>query len=555
MTLDLTAVDPTAVDGLTNEQLRDLAVEFLGAQKDLRRECQIRYYQPVSERALAVHHSTANFVGIGGGNRASKTETAVAEAVALSCGIFPEGLEDVFRPKFRGPIKIRMIVESHTTTLVPTILPKLQWWQWSGVDAPGGERGHWGWVPKQCLINGDWTQSWSEKNRILRLRCYDPDDPTRVLGESTWQFMSHSQDPSDFASGEFHMVLVDEPTRFAIWRENVARVRSVNGRIILAMTWPDEPGIPVDWIYDEIYEKAQPGPRKDAQFDWFELWTTQNPHLDQERVALDMSSAGDLEIRVRFKGEPIRFSNRIHPLFTDAPDHWCFRCKKPVVPRFGDDGGIVCECGSSEIVEFCHVGEFDVHGWPCLFALDPHPRKPHMFAWVAVDPGDDLWVCAEGEVDDDPGHVAAEVENIESMLGLSTTMRVIDPNMGRQPASAKRDFTWQEEFARAGLGCDLADSSDVGRARVNEYLRPDERTWRPRLHVHLRCTNVIFQMKRYTWDEHKYAMEKDQKQTPRAKYDDYPSLLRYICNLEPNFRWLYEGAPVVGRMGKRKGAY
>ena len=555
MSRDLTEVNTGDIAGLSNEELRALAAEFLGAQGELRRECAIRYYQPVSERAMAVHQSTAFYVGIGGGNRGSKTTTAIAEAVALATGIIPEGLEDVFRPKFRGPIKIRMIVESHTTTLVPTILPKLQWWQWNGVDEPGGERGHWGWIPKQCLINGDWTQSWSEKNRILRILCFDPDDETRVLGESTWQFMSHSQDPSDFASGEFHLVLIDEPTRYAIWRENLARVRSVNGRIILAMTWPDEPGIPVDWIYDEIYEKGQAGPRKHEHYEWFELWTTENAHLDQTRVAADLAEASDQERRVRFLGQPIRFSNRIHPLFTDTPDHWCFRCQEPVVPEPIEEGRLRCPCGSVEVVEFCHVSEFDVTNWPCLFLLDPHPRKPHMFAWIGVSPDDDLWVCAEGEVEEDAATVAARVEEIEDALSLHTVTRLIDPNMGRQPVGGRRDLTWQEEFERAGLGCDLGDASDVGRARVNEYLRPDSQTWRPRLHVHLRCSNTIFQMKRYTWDEHKYRMEKDIKQSPRAKYDDYPTLLRYACNLEPSFRMLRDGAPILHRGGTRRGAY
>ena len=555
-TLNLSELDATSVKGMSDAELRELGLGFLGARGDMRKECAIRYYKPVSERALSVHCSKAHFIGIGGGNRASKTETAVAEAVALSTGIFPEGLEDIFREKFRGPIKIRMIVESHTTTLTPTILPKLQWWQWSGSPPFGGKQGHWGWVPKQCLINGEWTQSWSEKNRILRVNCFDPDDPERFLGESSWQFMSHSQDPSDFASGEFHRVLIDEPTRYAIWRENVARVRSVNGVIVLAMTWPDEPGIPVDWLYDEIYDKAQTGPQKHEHYDWFELWTTENQHLNQERVQSDLASASDQERRVRFLGQPIRFSNRIHPLFTDAPDYWCFTCGKSIVPR-GDDEHFYCDCGSSQVTEFCHVNDFEVGNWPCLFLLDPHPRKPHMAGWVAVSPSDDLFLVAEIEGEDDPATFAGRVHDKEIELSLNTRVCLIDPNMGAQPSAAgkNRDITWQEEFAKAGLNCDLADASDVGRGRVNEFLRPDEHTWRPRLTIHSRCSNAIYQVKRYTWDEHKYQMEKDLKQRPREKYDDYPALLRYACNHEPNFRWLSEGAPVISRGGKRRGAY
>ena len=554
----LTDLDASVAETLSDDELRALTAEWLDAQEQLRREAQIRFYQPVSERARTVHHSTAEFLGIGGGKRASKTETALAEAVALATGIFPQDpdLAEVFRAKFRGPIKVRVIVESHTTTLVPTILPKLQWWTWSGMPPPGGPQGHWGWIPKHCLINADWSKSWQEKLRILRVRCYDPDDPQHVLGDSSFQFMSHSQDWSDFASGEYHIVIVDEPTRYAIWRENVDRVRSVNGRIILAMTWPDEPGIPMDWIYDEIYDKAQPGPGKSNRHDWFELWTTENPHLDQDRVGRDYADASEMERRVKFLGQPIRFSNRIHPLFTDAPQHWCFRCGRSVLPERDGRGETICGCGSYEIVEFCHVTEFETAAnWPAVFLLDPHPRRPHMFMWVQIDPADDLWVVADGECEEDPVDVRMMASQIEESLGFSTSTYLMDPNMGASPASARRNVTWQDEFAEAGLPCDLADDSDVGRKRVNEFLRPDTRTWRPRLHVHLRCQGVIYQMKRYTWDEHRYRGERELKQTPRPKYDDYPSLLKYLMNYQPQFGWLHRGPPTAGSGAKRRGAY
>ena len=38
------------------------------------------------------------------------------------------------------------------------------------------------------------------------------------------------------------------------WRENEARVMRVDGRMMLAMTWPDDPSINVDWLYNEVYE-------------------------------------------------------------------------------------------------------------------------------------------------------------------------------------------------------------------------------------------------------------------------------------------------------------
>lgn len=178
-----------------------------------------------------------------------------------------------------------------------------------------------------------------------------------------------------------------------------------------------------------------------------------------------------------------------------------------------------------------------------------------MFSWVQVDPADDLWQVVEGQIDGDPAEVANMVFQIEQSMGLNVTARLIDPNMGRSPASAKRNITWQDEFAEADLNCDLADDSDVGRARINEYLKPDRYRLQPRLHVHPRCQVTIYQMKRYSWDEHKLRVDRDVKQKPRQKYDDFPTLLKYLMNYEPRFSWLYHGAPVIQRSGTRRGAY
>src|SRR5690606_7905222 len=99
----------------------------------------------------------------------------------------------------------------------------------------------------------------------------DPDDPNHVLGESFIQFCSHDQDPADFASGDYEIVLHDEPTKYAIWIENKARTMRVDGRMMMAMTWPDDPAIPVDWIFDELYEPGSPGPLKSPEHEWIEL--------------------------------------------------------------------------------------------------------------------------------------------------------------------------------------------------------------------------------------------------------------------------------------------
>ena len=308
----------------------------------------------------------------------------------------------------------------------------------------------------------------------------------------------------------------------------------------------------MDWIFDELYEKGLKGPNKSAHHDWFELDTTQNMNLDQEAVALQMSVWSQQMINVRIKGQPMRFSNRIHPLFTDTEQTWCYRCHTPVQAEKGQCSG----CQGFDITTYCHVAEIEPSPiWPTVFLLDPHPRKPHMFMWAQIDPGDDVWVVAEAEVDGDEVEVKQTVDEIEESLGLYVPMRIIDPNMGRSPANTSRELTWQDAFDRAGLRCDLADDSSVGRKTLNVYLKPDEHTLRPRVHIATSCPNTAYQMKRYVWSEFKRSMEKDVKQTPREKYDDYPTLLKYLMNAGPTFNMLKSGPSTLSRPGTRRGAY
>lgn len=537
-------------DGLARLSAEDFAAalnEVLTAQREDRKECQLLYYRPNQEAAKRIIASDARMIGIGAGNRAGKTDNCMARWVALATGIIPISCREELLPKFKGPIRVRMVIESHTTTLVPIILPKLQWWSWSGLAPQGGGQGHWGWVPRMSLINGDWAKSWSDKTRTLKLLCRDPNEIERVLGYSTVQFMSLDQDATDFASGDFDIVHEDEPPHHAIHRENQARVMSVGGMMMLSMTWPDDPSIPVDWIFDDVYEPGLDGDVTDVE--WIELDTMLNPHIDIEGVKKQTEAWDETTRSVRIRGQPLRFSNRIHPLFSDRPQYWCFACGKTV--STSSCGG----CGSDS-VPFIHVEDFEHDAtWPCVFLLDPHPRKPHMFCWAQVTPYDDVQIVDEGRIEGDPVEVRELVDRMEKSMGFNVVQRLVDPNMGRSPASAQRGITWQDEFSAAGLPLDLADDSEVGRSRLNEYLKPDRHTLAPRFRIHRRCVNAIHQMKRFVWGEYRRSTDRDVKQKPKDKHDDYPAMFRYLMNSEPSFGFLNRGAPVLSRGGKRRGAY
>jgi len=524
-----------------------LAGEVITLTQEARKLRQILWYKPVSESAMTFHESKANLIGLSGGNGASKTESAIVDLVACATGVFPESLKHLAKDKFRGPINCRIVVESFTTVLELIILPKLMWFRWTGHDQPGGERGHWGWVPRDCLIDGSWEKSYSNKLRTLTVICRNPENYNDILGFSTIQFMSQDNDPSDFASGDFHYVMLDEPPKQAVFRENQARTMRVGGKIVLAMTWPDDPAIPVDWIYDEIYEKAN----HDETIDWLELDTQENMHLDQEAIKKQINKWDKKTISVRIKGQPIRFSNRIHPLFTDINSIWSFKAGQQITPVKGR-----CPITDSVDIEvYNHVRDMDTNeGWPVVQVLDPHPRKPHMWCYVVVNPSDDYFVIAEGQLDDTIIAVRDAMHMMEEEFRFYVKERLIDPNMAKSPSSGKeRGKNWIDEFDEVGLRYELADDSAVGRQRLNEYLKPDPIMRIPRIHIHPRCIHAIFQMKRYAWAEFKMSLEKDVKQIPRDKNDDYPTMLKYLMNKSPTFKYLVQGYPVLRKKGRRRG--
>src|SRR3990167_456854 len=551
--MDLQSLRPDEISNLPQDQFEALFRTAVSISEQDRKESQIMFLKPVSAKAQQFHESKGHVVAAGGGNGSAKTSTMLTEVIMCATGVFPYVQRHLIEQKFRGPIQCRVTVESLTTVLEPIILPKLQWFRWSGVDRPGGIKGHWGIVPKSCLIDGEWDRSYTNRLRMLRILCRDPHNPEKVLGESTIQFMSIDQDSTDFASGDFHIVAHDEPPPLSIWRENEARTMRVDGRMLLAMTWPDDPAIAVDWLYDEVYEPGRSG--SDPTITWIELWTTENPHLKQEAVAAQAQKWSQEITNVRIYGKPIRFSNRIHPEFSDNSKTWCFPCGKAVVkiPGIKPACGY---CGSDYIVNYNHVEEFDhSRTWPTVFLLDPHPRKPHMWLHVQIDPADDWWIAAEGKLDGDCVEVKREVERIEKEFGFYVAQRLSDPNMMASPSGQRRDVTWQDEFASAGLYCDLANDIDVGRQRINQLLKPDPDTMRPRIKVHPRCKDTIYMMNRYSCGEFSKNVDRDQKQTPKDRNDDYPTLLKYLANSEPVFRFLRGGAQVLKRSGQRTGSY
>lgn len=519
---------------LSDDELVKHVVQLLELQETDRKEFALHYYEPANKEIAKIHDLTCGTIGIFGGNGSGKTEHALVEGIIRCTGIIPESLKATYpRQKIRGPIHMRVVCESLTTVLEPIILPKLQHWCWSGdPQNPGGDRGHWGWIPKHCLINGDWKKSYNTRLRMLSVLYRNP-ETGKVEGMSHIQFMSYDQDSSDFASGDVHYCVHDEPPKHAIWKENRARcMRGGKGStMVISMTWPDNPALPVDWIFDEVYDKGMPGKLKDPDIEVINIFSTMNKHLDQEEIAKRAAQMTATERNSRIYGLPIRFSNRIHPDFTDMPKSWCFECGRIVLLN---NDGTCSDCNSFDVAEYCNVEATTPNPfWPCICLLDPHPRKPHFIAWAQVTPNEDYEIIATRQVEGGAEAVRDAVKEVEDKFQFRSVVRLMDPNMGASPSGATRELTWQMEFDNVGLRFDLADDSSVGRARMNDFIKPDRMFKRSRFRVDPSCDDFSFQMKRYVWADLKNQEGKDVVQEPLRLHDDFPTLAKYLFNFMP----------------------
>lgn len=535
------------LDAMPIEDIRELARQLDITRETSRRENQLLYYEPVSKHAIDFHCSMAPQRVALGGNGSSKSETQLVDIVMEMTGQVPISLDDVYpTKKLRPPINARIVVQSLTSTWEQAIKPKLQWDRWTGLG--DGKTGHWGWIPKRFLKNGKWEDSWSAQYRTLTL-----------VNGSTLQVFSHDQETQDFASASVHRIGFDEGPKHAIYRENLLRLRE-GGYVSIAMTPPDDESKAwtAAWVYDEVYQRGLPGPGKDPDIDAFTFHTEDNRFISQETIATLVKGLTPMQREVRLHGAFMHLGGRIYSTYTDRPQTWCFGCNQATIVLKSDNDSTCGTCGGTSLADYCHFVEpFETaFSWPCIMALDPHPRKPHTIAWFVVSPSDELYQVAELEVDDEPCVVRDMVADREQSLGLSVVRRLIDPNMGNSPSGTtnKRGRSVRDEFDAVGLRCDLADDNrETARARLRALLKPDSRTKAPRFYIFTTCPKSNYMWNRYVWGEWATSAshDKNPKALPAELNSDYPGLAQYVANSNPTFAGLHYGNQRIMKKGRR----
>ena len=533
-----------------------------------RQEVALAHYRPLNPDAWAVHTSTAHELAIVGGNRSGKSETMLSELAIALTGHIPVALQGRYpTEKLRGrlPCRARLVCNSMTRTLDPVIKPKLRWDCWEGAEPETG-LGHWGWIPRRCLVGGTWEKAYSAKTDTLKVAVDSlwvgaNGDRCEMRGFSSLQFMSYNQDTSDFAGSSLHLVCHDELPPERIYRENRLRTLDVKGRILTAFTPPDEvepgntviSGSDVAWFYDQVYERGLPGPDRDPRYETVTLWTEKNPINTKDEIAAMVRGWTDAQREARLYGRFLHLSGVVYPLFAPYPAQWCFTCSKKIVA-----GVPSCPtCGGNNVEAFSHViAPFDVpKEWPVVHVIDPHPRKADANGWFALTPSDGVVMIGELEATGDVNERVGAVHQWEDRAHCTPALRLMDPNIATEGNDLlERGWTHRMAYDRAGLRCDLAnDSISLGIQHVNELLRPDPFTRRPRFEALRTCTKFIYGMSHWSWDEYKGG-DREPKEKVRDRWKDYPDLLRYFSNGMLSYRGLKRGAATI-RLGTPRGGY
>jgi len=416
--------------------------------------------------------------GISGGNRSGKTCTCVMD-VMMQC----EGWHPLQRANLERLAK--EAVEKWVREWCQELLDRKAWINNPPVYARCVTVDFPNYVEK---VIGPEYEKWSthaevsefayanEKKRIIRWN-----------NGSFVEFMTYEQALKAHGGAARHLIHFDEEPPSEIWQENMMRVISTNGRMIIGMTAVDG----ITWSEEEIW---RPGEEGHKNVYTMEMSTYENP-VNTKAVVENIKSMciDKTEVDIRIYGKRKRRGGLVYKM---AKDEYPW-----IIPRFKipDDGYIVC-------------------------CVDPHPRVEHAALW--------LWVDYEGVnhelIDGKPNiyevaelfehgtipELKNKMDIVETMLGRKHDYMLCDPSGWIKDQSKQNDRSTFEQFNDVGV-FPLKGSKDLpgGILKVAELLNihiDKLGNERPRLFCFEDLSRLRWERKNYHWPEWKGKL-KDSK--------------------------------------------
>lgn len=352
-------------------------------------------------------------------------------------------------------------------------------------------------------------------------------------------FKSYDQGAEAFQGDDVDIIWLDEEPPKEIWDECKMRLIDRSGRIIITMTSIKGMTNLVEELFDgyttirsqvaPFINKELPRIAEKNDVKLFFLWTTENDHVDQERLKNEIKTMDSQEIESRIFGVPVNLAGRIYPKF--SRDYH-------VIPRHDLD------------FRDCQIWQI----------TDPHDRKPWAMIWAAIHKTGSVCIFDEYPnknfnemTHDDKTYndyvkmVIEKEKDILSSMKNRFVKRIIDPNFGnktiqlaeRQGGQSKT--TPREELKKRGLIYeDGIDSLEAGHIAVKEYLyweiKDSEFTVSPKIFICDNCKNTIAHLSKYSYKDFETS-DGDSKDItkPREKYKDFSDCVRYLVMANPRY--------------------
>lgn len=385
-------------------------------------------------------------------------------------------------------------------------------------------------VPRHQVKYGNYDDINGYTNRKLQFH-----------NNTLYTFKSYDQGVKVFQGDDIDIIWNDEEPPLEIIKEQKMRLIDRNGIMIITMTslkgitdfvrnyFEDCDILETRWA--PLVKKDLPVRARKGPVDIFFLWTTDNEHIDQQRLMEDVVLMPQTDIMTRIYGIPTNLSGKIYMSF-------------------------------SRDVHVISLDDVPTHGNQLWMVLDPHDRKPWAMTWYCVNKNGTSYQVDEYPSDnfndmmyDDKTYAdyAKVIKDKETVLRTVFNIggnihRIIDPNFGnktmqlaeRQGGQSKT--TPKEELKKLGYRfTDGIDALEVGHLEVRKWLhwakKDSQYTVRPLLLITDNNINTINHLSRYSRkDIMGTAGDVKDNVQPMDKYKDFADNTRYFCMANP--RWI-----------------
>lgn len=293
---------------------------------------------------------------------------------------------------------------------------------------------------------------------------------------STITLYSYEMDYMAYEGARAHFWGFNEPPKRRQWIGAWRGLTDYGGHAAFAMTPLAEP-----WIQRDLVARAKQGD-PNVFFNQYSTYINVGFGLNKESVDQFASTLTDAEKKTRIDGAALHLQGLVVDQY--QPDIH--------IVKFDDEGVL-----GNDYIKFPRSW-FPDKQWPsdwCVYtALDPHPRKPHAFLVVGVDPEGTIHVFRERwfkPVDAD--QLAEELKKTTD--GLRCIVNLIDP-LAKQADLTKASRTLMSSLIAAGWSC-ITGTKDraSGIYNINDVMRPVIEENRP-------VPKIVF------WDDGAYPVKR-----------------------------------------------